>query len=326
MSVTRKQADEFRSLVQKAESVLIGTHLNPDGDALGSALAVAHYLDQIGVANELVCNNLAPYNLEFLPGRERIRLGTEREHQLGVIVDLDSLDRLGRTRPSFERCEKLIVIDHHVPHSSPGDLRIVDPEVPATAVLIANLVVTLGADITADMATCLLTGIVTDTGSFRYRNTTPEALHLTAMLLEKGGDIVRVCEEVYQRKPLASVKLLGKTLDNFQISEDERLAWSTLSAQDFAEAGAMEQHTEGLVNELLFINTVQIAALIRQPQEGKVVRASIRSRENFDVTVAARKFDGGGHRNAAGCTFDVSLAEAERLLVAALRECLESSS
>ena len=324
MIPTQPQVAEFQAALRSARSVLISTHLNPDGDALGSALAVSHYLDQLEIPNEVICNNLAPYNLEFLPGVNRVRLEPTREHDLAIVLDLDSLHRLGRTQDPIEACGRMILIDHHVPHEEPGHLRIVDTASPATALILTRLLHACKARFTPELATCLLAGIVTDTGSFRYRNTTPEALEAAADLLQHGGDIVQVCEEVYQRKPLMSVKLLGKTLDHMVLDCNDRLAYSQLTAKDFAETGAGEPHTEGLVNELLFINTVQIAFVIREPSPGKV-RASIRSRGPYDVATAVRPFGGGGHRNAAGCTFEEPIEDAKKKLVEALKECLASS-
>lgn len=320
------QAQEFVRLVSSAKSVLIGTHLNPDGDALGSALTMSYILDQYGVKNELICNNLAPYNLEFLPGIERVKLTpTTEHHDLGIVLDLDSLNRLGKTLPYFQACEKLVVIDHHVPHEEPGDLRIVDTDAPATALILYRLIRELDVPVTESIATCLMAGIITDTGSFRYRNTTEESLHAAAELLHDRADLARVCDEVYQRKPLNAVKLLGRTLQNMRLDKNDQIAWSTLGAKDFSETGAIEQHTEGLVNELLNINTVKIAALIRQPSSDKLVRASVRSREGFDVAAAVREFGGGGHVNAAGVTFECNLDDAEKSLVGALVRCLDSS-
>ena len=157
-------ASAFRAAIDRATSVLIGTHLNPDGDALGSALALSHYLDSLGKPNQVLCHHAPPYNLQFLPGVRRITQAPSGVPvDLGVVVDLDSLERLGSTEPYFVGLEHLIVVDHHVPHHSPGDLRIVDTSAPATAVLLTRLFLELGADMTPEMATCLLTGIVTDT-------------------------------------------------------------------------------------------------------------------------------------------------------------------
>src|SRR5579862_8767048 len=158
-------AQAFDQVVERASSVIIGTHLNPDGDALGSALAVMHYLDDVGVACEVVCHHVAPKMLRFLPGVSRLRLKpVEEKHDLGIIVDLDAIDRLGDTAPYFEACDKTIVVDHHVPHEAPGNLRIVDTGAAATSAILTRLFIALDAKITPAMATCLLTGIVTDTG------------------------------------------------------------------------------------------------------------------------------------------------------------------
>lgn len=324
MSVTPGIAKDFLREVEAADRIYIGTHLNPDGDAIGSALAVALFLDALGRPNEVLCNDLPSYNLRFLPSVDRVRLAPEGPASLAILVDLDSSSRLGKIRPFVETCPRMIVIDHHVPHEAPGDLRIVDTASPATAAILYDLFKASLAEITPDIATCLLAGIITDTGSFRFSNTTPHSLTISADLLARGGNIVRIGEEVFQKKQLPAVRLLGRCIAKMKLALGDRLAWSALSHRDFEESGATEEHTEGLANELLSVDTVQVAALIREPLPGKV-RASLRSRGDFDVASVARQFGGGGHKNAAGCTFDTSLEEAERALVSALESCLASS-
>jgi phosphoesterase RecJ-like protein len=262
--------------------------------------------------------------LEFLPGIERVsQEPVEERFELGILVDLDAVERLGNVAPYFDRCDRLIVIDHHVPHQKPGDLRIVDTSAPATAVILTRLFLDLDVPITPSMATCLLTGIVTDTGSFRFRNTTPEALSLAAALLERGGNIVQVSEEIFQRKPLHSQRLLGHLLDRMHLSTDGRIAWGTLSIQDFEKLGAKDEDTEGFVNELLFIDSVELAAVLREAKPGRV-RVSLRSRGEWDVAEVARAFGGGGHRNAAGCTLEMPVEQAEQALVEKMEACLAS--
>jgi phosphoesterase RecJ-like protein len=324
LTITSDLIQGFRDELTGAPSVLIGTHLNPDGDALGSALAMSLYLDSLKIPNEVLCHHPAPRNLQFLPGVKRVRqLPKDEKHDLAIMLDLDSLERLGNTEAYFESCDRLIVIDHHVPHEAPGNLRIVDTTAAATAVILAQLFVALGASITPEMATCLLTGIVTDTGSFRFRNTNPEALAVASMLLEKGGDITQVNEEIFQSKQLCAARLLGQTLATMQLACNEQLAWSALSLRDFDHAHASDEDTEGFVNEMLFIDSVQIAAIFREPKPGRI-RCSLRSRAQYDVAEVAREFGGGGHKNAAGCTFDLTLEEAEDLLVERLKRCLAS--
>lgn len=310
--------------LDQASSILIGTHLNPDGDALGCALAMSLYLDSIGKKNEVVCHHAPPKNLEFLPGAERIRLQPEHDdHDLAIMLDLESIDRLGSVGPYFESAPHLVLIDHHIPHHAPGDLRIVDTKAPATAVILTRLLIQMGGTLTKDISTNLLTGIVTDTGSFRYRNTTPEAMHLAARLLEEGGDLNQISEEVYRSRPMAGMRLLGVMLSNMRQACEDKLAWSLLHHQDFITCGATEEDTEEFVNEMLTIDTVQIAALLRESKPGKI-RVSLRSRGKYDVASVAREFGGGGHMNAAGCSFESTPEEAEALLVEGMKKCLGS--
>jgi phosphoesterase RecJ-like protein len=317
-------ARAFEAEIGNASSVRIGTHLNPDGDALGSALALAMYLERKGLDVEVLCHHPAPRNLRFLPGVGKVRQAPKEEKcDLAIMVDLESRDRLGDVRDDILEAPRLIVIDHHVPHEEPGDLRIVDVGASATALIIARLLLDLGAEITADMATNLLTGIVTDTGSFRFRNTTPEALSTSAILLERGADLARVNEEVFQRKPLASTMLLGHMLDGMRLECGNRIAVGVLSKGDFERAMATDEDTEGFVNEMLSIDSVEIAAILREPKPGRI-RCSLRSRAEHDVATVAREFGGGGHRNAAGCTLDMDVHEAEETLVRRLRACLAS--
>lgn len=313
----------FRDAVFKAKHVLISSHLNPDGDALGSQLAMFHALQDAGISCEVLNNNPAPYNLKFLPGIEFLREQPTKKGDVSIVLDLNNLDRIGRPLDAIENCRTMIVIDHHVPHETPGDIRIVDVKAPATALILTRLFRQLEFTITPDIATCLMAGIVTDTGSFRFRNTTPESLEVGAFLLEHGADIVKICEEVYMKQPMEAVRLTGIALSQMRLSMDDRLAWTVLTEDAFADTGATEVHTEGLTNELLAIDSVQIAAVIRQPIGG-VIRASIRSREPFDISAIARLFGGGGHRNASGCTFTGTIQAAEADLIKELERCLAS--
>lgn len=318
------QAQALQKELERSSSVLIGTHLNPDGDALGSALALSLYLDKMGIENEVICHHNPPRNLRFLPGAARITQEPKKEkYDLGIILDLDSMDRLGSTAEFFAGCQQLVVIDHHIPHEKPGNLRIIDTTAPATAVILTRLMIELGAKITPDIATCLITGIVTDTGSFRFRNTSPESLSLSSYLLERGGALTQVQEEIFQSKTLGSARLLGRALEGMQLTCNDQIAWASISVDDFESMNASDVDTEGFVNELLFITSVQMAAILREPKPGRI-RCSLRSRGDYDVALVARQFGGGGHKNAAGCTIEGSLQEAEDRLVQGLKDCLGS--
>jgi phosphoesterase RecJ-like protein len=320
----RLAANALRDALTGLRHVRIGTHQNPDGDALGSAIALSMYLDEIGIRNEVLCHHPAPRSLQFLPGANRVRqVPMEPEADLGIMVDLESTDRLMSVADAIRACPKLVVIDHHLPHERPGDVRIVDTSAAATAVILTNLLRELGATFSPEMSTLLLCGIVTDTGSFRYRNTNAEAMEASAYLLARGGDVNRISEEIFQRRPLSAARLLGFTLDHMRMTANGQIAWSSISHQEFAAANGSDEDTEGFVNELLFIDCVRIAAIFRETKPG-FIRCSVRSRNDLDVAEVARQFGGGGHRNAAGCTFETTIAEAESQLIARLEQCLAS--
>lgn len=313
------------ALVEQATDVLIGTHLNPDGDAIGSALAVSHWLTAMGVSNEIVCNNLPPGYLQYLPGQETIRTIPNRQaHDLGIIVDLDSTERLGSCQKFFDSIEKLVVVDHHEPHEKPGNLRIVDPKSPATASILTDLFALPEnpEPITQEMATCLLTGLVTDTGGFRYVNTTSDSLHKAAFLVERGASLFQVMDEVYLNRDEPSVHLLGRALNNMKMAHNKKLAWVILRPEWFEEFGAGEEHTEGIVNEILSARSVVAAFVLRAGKNGKV-KGSLRSKGTLDVAKIAQKIGGGGHKNAAGVTIENTLEGAEAIVLEALGSVIE---
>lgn len=320
-----KLLEEFDSRIGKATSIHIGTHLNPDGDALGCALAVAHYVTLSGKKAQVYCHDPAPPYLSFLPGSETIiNQPPESPPDLAIVVDLEALDRLGKLKDHFAQASSLIIIDHHIPHEAPGDMRIVDPTAPATAAILADLWEHSQHQMTPEIAECLLTGVVTDTGSFRYPNTTPHTLNIAARLLEAGADIAKISETVYQSRDLPAVKLLGAALERMQLESDERIAYVSLPLSIYDKVGAKEADTEGIVNELLSIKSVQIAATIRESKSGKI-RASLRSRGDIDVAAAAQQMGGGGHKNAAGISVETTLQQAEKQIVELLKKCLDSS-
>ena len=327
MPISPELVTQFEGVLARARRVLVTTHMSPDGDAFGSALAMSIFLDRRGIDHEVLNHDdRVPYNLRFLPGVERIRQTIKGEEaDTAIVLDLDSLRRVGDDiRALVDHCPTMVLIDHHIPHEAPGDLRIVDVTSPATALILYELFKSMGATITPEMATCLLAGIITDTGGFRYNNTTVAALAASAELFAAGGALVQVSQESYMKKPLESTKLLGRGLENMRLAEQNQLAWTVLDSADFEAFGALEEHSEGIANELLSIDTVQIAAVLRHPP-GRKMRASLRSRAKYDVAAVARLFQGGGHKNAAGCTFESSIQEAETELVHELKKCLESS-
>lgn len=300
--------------LKRSKRVVVGSHLNPDGDAVGSALAMSFALDQLGVPHDVRFHHPVPDNLAFLPGADRVSSSLEGgPWDTGLVLDLEALDRLGSVRPCFDQAEHMILVDHHLPVAAPGDLRVVDTTYPATCSILVELFQRSEVTVTPEIARCLAVGILTDTGNFRYPNTTAQSLHQVAWLVENGADLSAISDEVYMQRPLASARIGGYAQEKMTVCCQGKLGYCTLPFAKFEEYGATEDDTEGVVNEILSVKGIKVAFLLRESRPGKV-RGSVRSRDDIDVAAIVREFGGGGHKNAAGVSFQGDPSEAETLL------------
>ncbi len=307
----------------RAQRIVIAGHVNPDGDSLGCVLALTHALRAIGKEVVALSADGVPEIYSWMPGASTVVQETERrDFDVAVVCDAGALSRIGRAgRAAVGSAPKVIDIDHHVADGPFGDIRILDAGAAATAELIWQVIralsVASGLELaSAEVATCLMTGIITDTGSFRFMNVTPRTFRLAAHLQQLGAVPAPIAELVFENRSLASIKLLGRALDSVQLSPDGRVAWAHITAKDFAALGASDAETEGIVSHVRAVKDVQIGILFREIP-GKAIRVSLRARDGMDVNAVAAQFGGGGHRLAAGCSVDAPLAEAEGLVVAA---------
>jgi len=308
--------------IDAAQKIVLAGHVNPDGDSLGSVLALARVLRKAGKDVTAISSDGVPDIYRWMPDSELIVRGTERrDFDLAIVCDSGALERVGRSViPAIESAPKLIDIDHHVADGVFGDIRILDATAAATAELIWLLVQWLGKLwggrlVDKEVAECLMTGLITDTGSFRFLNVTPRTLQLAARLQKLGAIPAPIAELVFENKSYNSVKLLGRAIDSIQRSEDGRVAWAHVTAQDFADLGATDAETEGIVNHVRSINGVQVGILFREVP-GMRVRISLRARDGADVNRIANAFGGGGHKLAAGCSVSPPLADVEAAVVA----------
>ena len=312
-----------------AERILITSHINPDGDALGSVLALVHALTALGKTAVPIMHDTVPDIYKWMPGAELVRQVTDvtdSSFDLAIVCDAGMLDRVGMSvRPLVDTISPIIDIDHHVADGPFGDIRILDSSAAATAELVWDLLQALSQAsslelnrpvelIAAEGANCLMTGLITDTGSFRYPNTTPRSFQLAADLQRLGALPADISELVYENRSYESIKLLGRALGALQVSPDGRLAWTHVTAQDFLDFNATDADTESIVSHVRAVRGAQIGILFREVP-GKKVRISLRARVPADVNSIANVFGGGGHRLAAGCSMDPPLAEVERLVL-----------
>lgn len=303
----------------ESQTIVLACHVNPDGDALGSMLGLALALTALGKTVTCLSEDGVPDILRFLPGMDRVRQTTDAAaFDLAVAVDSGDLPRIGASvQPIIGRAHRVIDIDHHVTAGAFGDIRVLDAHAASTAEIVYALLLTLQAPITPDIAICLFTGIITDTGSFRFQNVTPNTLQVAAALLEAGAPPAFISEHVFENRTFAATRLLGAALSSLRQTPDGRIVWARITASDFARLGAADQDTEGIVSYVRGVRDVEVGILFREMADGGI-RVSLRSRETVDVAEVAALFGGGGHRMASGCTVNLPLAEAEHAVVEAL--------
>jgi phosphoesterase RecJ-like protein len=302
--------------------LLIACHVRPDGDALGSLLGLGLGCEQLGKSVVLLSPDGVPERYRFLPTWERVVTAAEATFDLAVGVDADGRERLGSAETAVLGTPCVIDIDHHTGPEPFGDIQWVEPTAAATGELVARLLDTLEVPFTREIACCLMTAILTDTGGFRFTNVTANALRLAARLTELGAPPAPIYQAVYEQKSLPAARITGRALAGMVATAGGALAYAALSGADFAAAQASDEDTEGIVNELRAVAGVRAALLFREEPDGQV-RVSLRARDRTDMAAVAARFGGGGHRAAAGCTLPGPLEHAVRQVVAATEHELE---
>lgn len=310
-----------------ADRVAVVGHVNPDLDSIGSVLALRLALSAMGKQAWAVTPEPDPPYWHFLPGHDELVVGAPQWLEPRVVVVLDtepSSERLGAAWPLVGRAALLVNVDHHETNAAPAHHSVVEPSAAATGELVYFLIRVLGVPVTADIASCLYAAVLTDTGSFRYSNTTARTLSLAAELVAAGADPHDIATRVYDTRPWEYVKLLGRLLSRLERSEDGRVAWLWLDHRDAREAGLAPSEIEGLVQFPRMVQGVEVALLFKELEPG-VTRVSLRSQRYVDVSAIARTFGGGGHLRAAGCTLHVPLAEAIPRVVEVCRAAVQQA-
>ena len=305
-----------------ADRFLVTSHENPDGDALGSLLAMHLALLELGQDSVMVLVGPAPLPGEYgfldLPGEGLLR-DIPPDSASRVLVAVDCAQETRLTDERLLEAPVVVNIDHHHDNTRFGTANLVVAAASSTAEVLADVFAELGVGLTPAIAEALYAGLVTDTGRFQYANTTPKALRLAAELLEAGADLQRIFQGVYESMQFAKVKLLARALDRAALYEEGRVVVSYLVREDFGAVGAVEPYSEGIIDVLRAVEGAELAALIREPpRDGSPVRkVSLRSStDRVDVSAIARKSEGGGHRQAAGFSSDDSIEEITAFIVA----------
>jgi len=325
-----------KKLLSIPQKIVIVPHKNPDGDAIGSTLALWHYLKNIGQEATVIAPNDFPKFLKWMPGHEHI-LNFEKENSqakkkieeatLIFTLDFNHLGRIGQMESYLEEANaSFIMIDHHQGPSDYAQIMYSDVSMSSTCEMIYNFIEYLGDDdkITPEIANCIYTGIMTDTGSFKYSSTTSRTHNVVAALIEKGAENTKAHNLVYDTNTPSRLHLLGCALKNMVILEDLNTAYITLSQDELDTYNYQKGNTEGFVNYGLTLSGICFAVIFIENKEEGIIKISFRSEGDFSVNEFARKhFNGGGHTNAAGGRSEISLSETVDYFVSLLQDYKE---
>ncbi|HYK81781.1 MAG TPA: bifunctional oligoribonuclease/PAP phosphatase NrnA [Gemmatimonadales bacterium] len=322
-----RAAEDVAAVLTPGRRVALTTHVNADGDGVGSEVALWHLLAARGLRASIANPTPIPDRFDFLlpPGADRSERARHEIESADVVVvlDISDLSRLGDLARAITQSHAVACIDHHVSGGSlPRGPRLVAPEAAATAELVFDLANTLGWPLSPEAARALYVGILTDTGAFRFSNTTPRALRVAGALLECGVNPESIYEAVYASAPEGRIRLLAEVLETLVVEREAGLAWVTVPPGALQRHDATADDLDGIVEYPRSIAGVQLALLFRQIANGRV-KVSFRSLGDVDVAELAHRFGGGGHRKAAGASLPGSLAQAQEQVLAAAREYLQ---
>lgn len=319
-------------IIKSGNKFLVASHSHPDGDGLGSTIAMAKAIEFFGKKAVMFNADAVPFNLKFLPFSDKIvrTLPAGEKFDVTFMIDCYQQKRIGGDVAKLPRgaLGKVVLIDHHQVDSHDGDYSCIDPGAAATGEVVCRFFRAAGIKLTPELATSLLCTFVVDTGSFRYSNTTPALFREAADLLEAGASTWAISKALDESNPVSYIKLLQLVLKTFD--RDGPVSWVVLTNQMLEEAGASVDVAEEFINFPRSILGTEVAILFRQSESSKPAcgesvegwKVSFRSRDSVDVRKVAMAFDGGGHTRAAGCTLDGSLAQVKERVFEEVRKYL----
>lgn len=302
--------------IERGQRFLVTAHARPDGDAVGSMLACAMMLEQLGKQVDMVSCDRVPLIYRSLPCSSAVRQVSRAEGDYDAVVLLEC-DSIERSRLRGLEGRFLINIDHHASGRAFANINWIDTGACAVAEMVYKLAVEAGVRITPEMATCLYTAVLTDTGSFCYEGVDAHTFKLAAALVRHGARSAAIAQDVYFSQPTSKMLLLGAALSSLR--REGRLAWMWVTHDDMLRTNAAEEDCEGLANYAIAIAGVDVAIFLRELSTHRV-RLSLRSKGNINVAGIAERFGGGGHKHASGCTIDGPLPDATEMILEVARD------
>jgi phosphoesterase RecJ-like protein len=320
----KHELEQIKSRLKDAKTAIVTAHIDPDGDAIGSMLALGMILEQQGIKATLYCQDSLPKVYRFLPGSERIKreILMSQRFDLTFVLDSSDLARAGTKIDLRQVAPFIINIYHHPDNTNFCDLNYVR-SLSSTAELVYNLAVGLDCKVDRRMAECLYAAIITDTGNFRYENTTVKTFLIAAELLKTGVSPHDISTRIYDTKSVPSIRLSGQILANMQFSPDGKLAWGIVTEKMLADTKAKPEDLTGVVDRIRATEGVEVAILFREEQ-GKT-KINFRSKEKVNVSEIAKRFGGGGHVKASGAVIEGSAEEIVARVVTEAAKIIKAS-
>lgn len=314
--------DEILKEIKKAKTIVILTHESPDGDAVGSSLAMKLMLEELNQKSDVIIPEYSRM-FQFLPSAEEIKIDSEiKQYDLAISVDCANFKRLAQNE-YFERAKKTIVIDHHGSNNMYGDLNYVNPVSPACCEILAGMADYFGIKISKEIGTCIMTGIITDTGGFRHQGITPDTFEYTAELIRLGVNIPDIYKRTLRTKTKANFELTRRVIDRMELLEDGKVSFTYINSLDEVEVGAEPGDHEGLVDIGKDIEGVKVSIFIRQKDNENAYKVSLRSEDGINVSDICFVFGGGGHARAAGALILGTVEEVKEKLMREIKKWME---
>lgn len=311
--------------IKEAKSVCILPHISVDGDGLGSSLALGLALKKLSKTVKVILEEEVPGIYGFLPGMEIVSTDTEGHgiYDLAIALDTGDMKRLGKRSAVFENAKITANVDHHQTNTGFAVYNYVNTGSAAAGEIVYQMINMLGLDTDTDMAVCLYVAIATDTGGFRFSNTTSVTYEIAGSLVSKGINVAEISQRVFDTTSLEKVKLMEKAIGSLELHENGKAAFITITDDMLKSVGAGEEDSDGLVNIGRNIKGVEVAAMFRQRDNGEV-KVNLRSNTYVDVAAIANRYSGGGHKKAAGCIIREDVREVKRLLLQNIKEALQA--
>lgn len=302
--------DDIVRCINEAQRILIFTHANMDGDAMGSSQALCHVLRHMGKECYILLEDEIPKYLDVLHEHDDFYVSKAPwKADLAAAVDCGDESRIEKRLDAYRDAKLRICVDHHIPKEDFADYSVVEPEAAASGILIYELIKALGAEIDKHIAEDLYAAISTDTGSFMYHNTDARTHIVAADLYSYGIDHVKICNAIYATFPLAQLRIEGRSLENLQIFADGKAVISYITQDEIKGFGGTYEYADTCIDRLRTIEGVEVACMIKENEEGEY-KVSLRSKNYADVNAVAVLFGGGGHKMASGCTLRCDLQTA----------------